>query len=70
MHSIELFGIEDDKEKWSCSPSLLIDTSVVYDEALGHKGGGNSSQIYALFDFSPSGISSHREGLCLLDFVE
>ena len=37
---------------------------------MGHKEGGNSSQINAFFDFSPSGISSHGEGLCLLDSVE
>ena len=45
MHSIDLFGTEDDKEEQSCSPSLLIDTSRVCDEALGHKEGGNGSQI-------------------------
>ena len=70
MHSIDLFGTKDDKEEQSCSPSPLIDTSEFCDEALGHKEGGKSSQINSFFDFSPSGISSHREGLCLLDFVE
>ena len=70
MHSIDLFGAKDDKEEQSCSPSLLIDTSGVCDEALGHKEGGNSSQINAFFNFSPSGISSNKGGLCLLDSVE
>ena len=70
VHSIELFGTENDKEEYSCSPSPLIDTSGVCDEALGHKEGGNSSQINAFFNFSPLGISSHKEGLCLLDSIE
>ena len=70
MHSIDFFGTEDDKEEYSCSPSQLIDTSGVCDEALGHREGGNCSQINAFFNFSPSRISSHKEGLCLLDYVE
>ena len=37
---------------------------------MGHKEGGNSSQINAFFEFLPSGISPHREGLCFLDSVE
>ena len=70
VHSIDLFRIEDDKQEQSFSPSLLIDTSGVCDEALGHKEWGNGSQINAFFNFSPSGISSHKEGLCLLDSVK
>ena len=70
VHSIDLFGTEDDKEEYSCSPSQLIDTSGVCDEALGHKEGGNRSWINSFFDFSPSRISRHKEGLCLLNSVE
>ena len=70
VHSIDVCGTKDDKEEQSCSPSLLIDTSGICDEALGHKERGNSSQINSFFDFLPLGISSYREGLCLFDFVE
>ena len=70
MHSINLCGTEYDKEEQSCSPTLLIDTSGICDEALGHKEGGNSSQMNSLFDFSPSEISSHGERSGLLDSIE
>ena len=70
VHSIELFGTKYYKEEQSCSPSPLIDTLGVCDEALGHKEGGNSSKINSFFEFLRLGISPHREGLCLLDVVE
>ena len=49
VHSIDLFGTEDDKEEQLCSPSSLIDASGICDEALGHKEGGNNSQINVFF---------------------
>ena len=70
VHSIDLFGTKDDREEQSCNPSLLINTSGVCDEKLGHKEGDNSSQINAFFYFSPSRISSHGGILCLLDSIE
>ena len=70
VHSINLCGKQEDKEEHLCNHSPFIDTSGICDEELGHKEGGNSSQINSLFDFSLSKISSHREGLCWFDAVE
>ena len=63
VHFINLFGTENDKNEQSCNPSQVIETSRVCDEALGHEEEGKGSQINSFFNFSPSGISSHKEGL-------
>ena len=46
-----------------------MDKSVFCNEALDHKERGEGSQINASFNLSHSEISSHKEGLGLLDSV-
>ena len=69
VHFMNLFEIEDDEDEQSCNQSQLMDKSVVCNEALDHKERGEGSQINASFNLSHSEISSHKEGLCLLDSV-
>ena len=70
MHSIKLCGKEDEKEEQSCNPSLSTDMSGVCDEVLSHEEGGSSPQINKFFIFSPSVISPHKGGICLLSSIE
>ena len=42
---------------------------MVFNEVLDHKARGEGSQINASLSPSHSKISSHKEGLCWLDYV-
>ena len=67
VHFMNLFEIEDDEDEQSCSPSQLMDRSVVCNEELDYKERGKVSQINASLNLSHSEISSQEEGFCLLD---
>ena len=62
--------VEDDEGEQSCIQSQLMEKSVVCNEALDHKEGGEGSQISVSLNLSHSSISSQEEGVYLLDYVE
>ena len=67
VHFMNMFEIEDDEDEQSCSPSPLMDRSVVCNKASDYKERGEGSQINTFLKFSHSEISSHEEGLCVPD---
>ena len=65
VHSRNLYGREDDKEKQSCNPSPFTDTSRICDGVLSHEEGCSSPQINTFFNVLPSRMSPHKGGIFL-----